>query len=296
MGWTDDADTEGLIEENPFIFIALGLVGVAIAGVLYFVGIDYQPGWFEGQNLVSTMGIIFLIVFIPAIAISTLTGKSDLVKWEALFLLISVGMVLIGNGFDFSKFMQSFTAQIKALGSLQVNQILMALLIIIGIAVAVAVASGHKVSGGAVLMIVVLLAAIGIMNMWNAGTFDNIGATIQEHGWAYTIGKALSDFTGGLADGEAGMAIGFGCLVIGIILVVIPNFSTPIGVLLLIIGAGITGMDLWNDYGSQWFASLKGENGGTEQFKAGTVAAMLVGGPLGLFWFTKLYPKWLIRR
>ena len=148
MGWTDDADTEGLIEENPFIFIALGIVGIAIAGVLYFVGIDYQPGWFEGQNLISTMGIIFLIIFIPAIAISTLTGKSDLVKWEALFLLISVGMILIGNGFDFSKFMTSFTAQIQALGNLQVNQILMALVIIIGIAVAVAVASGHKVGGG----------------------------------------------------------------------------------------------------------------------------------------------------
>ena len=80
MGWTDDLDTEGLVEENPFIFIIIGIIGAVAVSILYLVGIEYDPGWFEGQNLVSTMGIIFLIIFIPAIAISTLTGKSDLVK------------------------------------------------------------------------------------------------------------------------------------------------------------------------------------------------------------------------
>jgi len=222
MGWTDDADTEGLIEENPFIFIALAIIGIAVAGVLYFVGIDYQPGWFEGQNLISTMGIIFLIIFIPAIAISTLTGKSDLVKWEALFLLISVGMILVGNGFDFSKFMQSFNSNISSLGDMQVNQVLMALVIIVGIAIAFAAGSGNKVSIGAILTIVVLLAIIGFINLWNAGTFDNIGETIQEHGYAYTFGKIISDFTGGLGDGIAGKGIGIGCLAIGLILVILP--------------------------------------------------------------------------
>ena len=295
MGWTDDADTEGLVEENPFIFIALGLVGVAIAGVLYFVGIDYQPGWFEGQNLVSTMGIIFLIVFIPAIAISTLTGKSDLVKWEALFLLISVGMVLIGNGFDFSKFMQSFNSQISGLGSTQVNQVLMALVIIIGIAIAFAVGSGNKVSAGAIMSIVVLLAIIGIINMWNAGTFDNFNTYIQDKGWAYALGKGFSDFTGGLGDGVAGKGIGIGCLAIGLILVLLPGKSTVAGILLIIIGTGILGSSA-APYIRDWLSALKGDKGSTEQFKAGTVAALAVGGPLGLFWYTKLYPKWLIRR
>jgi len=292
MGWTDDADTEGLIEENPFIFIALAIIGIAVAGVLYFVGIDYQPGWFEGQNLISTMGIIFLIIFIPAIAISTLTGKSDLVKWEALFLLISVGMILVGNGFDFSKFMQSFNSNISSLGDMQVNQVLMALVIIVGIAIAFAAGSGNKVSIGAILTIVVLLAIIGFINLWNAGTFDNIGETIQEHGYAYTFGKIISDFTGGLGDGIAGKGIGIGCLAIGLILVILPGKSTVAGIILIIIGTGILGTSA-APYIKDWLSALKGEKGGTEQFKAGAMLAAAVAGPLGLFWFTKLYPPWL---
>ena len=227
MGWTDDPDEEGLIEENPFIFVIIGIIIIAGGAILYTVGIEYDPGWFEGQNLISTMGIIFLIIFIPAIAISTLTGKSDLVKWEALFLFGAVFMILLGNGFDFSKVMEAFAAQISALGNMKVNQVLMALIIIIGIGIAFAAGTGKSVSMGAVFVILVLLLAIGIINMWNAGTFDNFGNYLQENGFWYAAGKALSDFTGGLAEGKAGMAIGFGCLAVGIILVLVPNFSTP---------------------------------------------------------------------
>jgi len=160
MGWTDDPDEEGLIEENPFVFIVIAMIGAVVVTILYTVGIDYDPGWFEGQNLISTMGIIFLIIFLPAIAISTATGKSDLVKWEALFLLISVVMILIGNDFDFSRAIEAFTSQISSLGNIQLNQILTALIIIIGIGIAIAAGTGHNVSGGAVFAIIVLLLAI----------------------------------------------------------------------------------------------------------------------------------------
>jgi len=293
MGWTDDADTEGLIEENPFIFIALGIVGIAIAGILYFVGIDYNPNWFEGQTLISTIGIIFLLFGMPAIMISTLTGKSDLVKWEALFLIISAGMIFVGNGFDFSKFMQSFNSQISGLGDTQVNQVLMALVIIIGIAVAFAAGSGNKVSGGAILTIVVLLAIIGFINMWNAGTFDNIGENIQEHGFAYTFGKALSDFTGGLGDGVAGKGIGIGCLAIGLIFVILPGRSTVAGIILIIIGTGILGPAAADSI-KDWLSALKGEQGSTEQFKASLIVAGLIGAPAGIWWWaTALAPPFL---
>lgn len=282
MGWTDDPDIEGLMEENPFIFIATAIIGIVAASVLYVFGIEYNPGWFEGQNLLSTMGIIFLLIFIPAIAISTLTGKSDLVKWEALFLLISVGMIFIGNGFDFSKFMDSFMAQISALGNMQVNQVLMALVIIIGIAIAFAVGSGHKVSGGAVLIIVVLLAAIGIMNIWNAGTFDNFGNYVQDKGWAYAIGKAIGDFTAGLATSEVGIYMGFGCIAVGIILTVIPNFSTPIGVLLIIIGSGLVGPTVYDEV-SDWWGGESGETGGplTDSDRAGGTTDYVTGAAIG---------------
>ena len=245
MSWTDDADTEGLVEENPFTFIVVAIIGLVAVTILYAVGIEYNPGWFEGQNLLSTMGIIFLLIFIPAIAISTLTGKSDLVKWEAIFLFLSVFMILLGNGFDFSKFMQSFSSNISTLGNTKVSQVLMALVILIGIGIAFAAGSGHKVSGGAILAILVLLAVIGIINLYNSGYFDNLSQNFQQHGFWYVAGKAISDFTGGLADGRAGMAIGFGLIAIGLILVFIPNFSTPIGVLLLIIGSGILGKSMW---------------------------------------------------
>lgn len=276
-GWTGDADTEGLFEENFLVAIIVGVSLLVIAMIGHFVGVSVDLNWFEGQNLISTMGIIFLIVFIPAIAISTFTGKSDLVKWEALFLLIAVGMILIGNGFNFSDALESFTASIAALGNMQVNQLLMAFVVIIGIAIAIAVGTGQRVSGGAAVVIIILLAAIGIMNLWTSGTFDNIGSTIQNDGWAFFFGKVLSDFTGGLAAGHAGAAIGIGCVIIGLVLVLIPNFSTPIGVLLLIIGAGITGLSAW-DYIGVLFGDLRGENGPAAQQTTGLA---FIGFPAG---------------
>ena len=238
------------------------------------------------------MGIVFLLFGMPAIMISTLTGKSDLVKWEALFLFISVGMILVGNGFDFSKFMQSFNSQISGLGDTQVNQVLMALVIIVGIAIAFAAGSGNKVSGGAILTIVVLLAIIGFINMWNAGTFDNFSTYIQDKGWAYAIGKGLSDFTGGLGDGVAGKGIGIGCLAIGLIFILLPGKSTAAGIVLIIIGTGILGTSA-APYIKDWLSALKGEKGSTEQFKAGSMLAAFIGGPLGLLWFMGSYPPWL---
>jgi len=279
MGWTDDPDEEGLIEENPFVFIGLALAVIVAAGILHFIGISYDPGWFEGQNLISTMGVIFLIFGMTVIGVSTLTGHSDLVKWEALFLIIAVAMILIGNDFDFRGALETLAAEVSGLGSLKIADVMMAILLLVGIATAVAIGTGHRVGMGAAVLIVVLVAVMGVINMWNAGTFDGWGATVQEEGWAYALGKALSDFTGGLAAGHAGMAIGFGCLVIGFVLVIIPNFSTPIGVVLLIIGAGITGMTLWEDYGKDWFEAVKDGD-----FKAWAVAAGLIGGPVGVWW------------
>jgi|Deesub1362A_J573_1020465.scaffolds.fasta_scaffold01023_12 hypothetical protein len=248
MGWTDDLDTEGLIEENPLVFIAIAIIGAVVVTVLYVFGIEYDPGWFEGQNLISSMGIIFLLIFIPAIAVSTLTGKSDLVKWEAIFLLISVGMILIGNGFDFTKFMQSFSSSISSLGNFTVSQILTAMLIIVIAAIAIGIATGHKVGAGAALVVVVILLAIGIINMWNAGTFDNFGTYLQQHGLAYAIGKAIGDFTAGLATSPVAIPMGLGMIVVGLILVFIPNFSTPIGVFLIIVGSGLVGGGMWEQF------------------------------------------------
>ena len=293
MGWTDDSDEEGLIEENPFIFVYIGVAFLVVISALHFVGLSYNPEWFEGQNLLSSMGIILFIMGIVAIGVSTFTGKSDLVMWEAMFLFGAVIMILIGNDFDFSGMMAAFASELEALGGVSLSKILMALVIIIGVAIAFAVGTGKKVGIGAAAVLLALIAVIGFINMWNAGTFDDFGTAVETEGWAYAAGLVLSDFTGGLADGAAGKAIGFGCLVIGLLLVIIPNWSTPIGVLLLIIGVGITGNWLWNDFGKGWFSALKGEKGGTEQFKASAMLAGAVGGPLGLFWFAKLYPPWL---
>ena len=292
MSWQDDPDTEGVVEENPFRYIIIGGIGLLIVTLLY-VGIPYKPEWFEGQNLVSTIGIIFLLIFVPAIAISTLTGKSDLVKWEAIFLFLSVFMILLGNGFDFSKFMPAFSSNISALGNTKVSQVLMALIILIGIGIAFAAGSGHKVSGGAILAILVLLAVIGIINLYNSGYFNNLSQNLQQHGFWYMFGKALSDFTGGLAAGKAGMAIGFGCLVIGFILVIFPNFSTPIGILLLIIGTGITGYSLWETFKpamQHFMEELQGKHGKAKQ---ATDWLVILGGGggisgLGLFLRSRL--------
>jgi len=50
--------------------------------------------------------------------------------------------------------------------------------------------------------------------------------------------------------------------------------------LLLIIGLGITGMDIWNGGGKEWFDSLMGKNGTKEQIIAGIPVVLLPGGGL----------------
>jgi len=252
MGWTDDADTEGLFEENFLVALILGALLIGIATILYFVGFSYDPGWFEDQNIISSMGIIFLIIFIPAIAISTLTGHSDLTKWEGLFLVIAVIMIWMGNNFSWQKFLSAWQSDLSFLKvDSSLSQLVMLILIVVGIGMAIAIATGHKVGIGAVVLILSLILVIGIINWWNAGTFSNISATIQEKGIWYLLGKALSDFTAGLARGGAGAAIGIGCLALGIAMVAIPNTSTPIGVILIIIGTGITGTSTYD-----WWKNL----------------------------------------
>jgi len=96
-GWTGDSDTEGLFEENFLVAIIIGvaLLVVAIAG--YYIGFDINLTWFAGQNFWSTAGIIILVIFIPAIAFSTFTGRSDLIAAEAIFILIGFVMIYLMN-------------------------------------------------------------------------------------------------------------------------------------------------------------------------------------------------------
>ena len=234
MGWTDDLDTEGLVEENPFIFIIIGIIGAVAVSILYLVGIEYDPGWFEGQNLVSTIGIIFLIIFIPAIAISTLTGKSDLVKWEAIFLLISVGLVYIGNNFDFDEFISAFQSKIgEWLNTEWETQHLISVVLIIAIIIGVATAAMGKGFGiGSAVVVFVCIAALVALNMGEGGFFENTGKGIKN-----TI-KAL---TGVNVEGLAkGAGIGAACAARVGVALTMTGIGAPFG-LLIIAGAVIGG-------------------------------------------------------
>jgi len=42
MGWTDDSDTEGVVEENPYIFAIMAIIALIVASYLTFIGIDYD--------------------------------------------------------------------------------------------------------------------------------------------------------------------------------------------------------------------------------------------------------------
>ena len=211
MGWTDDPDTEGVVEENPYIFAIMAIIALIVASYLTFIGIDYD------------------------------------------------------------------------ISGIQMNQIIMAIILIIGIAMAVAIGTGHKIGIGAVFLFVLLLAVIGMVNLWNAGAFDSFQSNIQEKGWAYTIGQAIGQFTAGLATSDAGKWIGLGCIAVGIILVVIPNFSTPIGVLLIIIGSGLAGPTVYNEVHDWWAGGDDGEPGGsiTDTSRAGQGTDYLTGAAVG---------------
>ena len=222
MSWTDDSDTEGLIEENPFIFAVFAIIGLAVVGVLTFVGIDYQPGWFEGQNIISTMGIIFLLVFIPAIAISTLTGKSDLIKWEAMFLLVSVGMIYIGNNFDI---IGAFSSKIGSWASADwdVKDLISIVLFVVLIVSAIAASFGKGFSiGSAVIVVICLIALFGINAGWTWDSFFD------------KLGTAIHQTTGGIIGVDLGAAIGVfaaGAAVGAVAGSVVPGLGTGIGAL-----------------------------------------------------------------
>jgi len=209
MGWTDDPDEEGLIEENPFIFAVIAVILLAVAGILYFVGIDYDPGWFEGQNLVSTMGIIFLIIFIPAIAISTFTGRSDLVKWEAIFLFISVFMICIGNNFDIIDALSSKVSTWMEI-DWNVKDFISIVLIITLIATAISAAFGKGISIGSAAIVAVCLFALYAINSGLSldNFFGKLGAAIEKT-TSGVIGADLGTGLGiGLTTAAAGAAIG----------------------------------------------------------------------------------------
>jgi len=209
MGWTDDPDEEGLIEENPFIFVIIGIIIIAGGATLYTVGIEYDPGWFEGQNLISTMGIIFLIIFIPAIAISTLTGKSDLVKWEAIFLFLSVLMIYLGNNFDI---VDAFSSKVSTWMEIDwnVKDLISIVLLITLIATAISAAFGKGISvGSAAIVGICIFALYAINSGWSMDNFfEKIGTAIEK-GTSGAIGADLGTGIGvGLATAAAGAAIG----------------------------------------------------------------------------------------
>lgn len=220
MGWTDDPDEEGLIEENPFTFIVVAIIGLVAVTILYAVGIEYNPGWFEGQNLLSTMGIIFLLVFVPAIAISTLTGKSDLVKWEAIFLFLSVFMIFLGNNFDIVNALQSRFSEWMNI-DWNVKDLLTIILIITLMAMAISGAMGKGISPGAAILAGILIVAIYLLN--SGYTLDSFFAkfgTALHKGTSGFIGANIGHVLGvGLATAAAGAAIGS----------IVPGLGTGVG-------------------------------------------------------------------
>ncbi len=225
MGWTDDIDTEGLVEENPFVFIIIGIIGAIAVTILHFVGIDYQPGWFQGQNLLSTIGLIFLIVFIPAIALSTLTGRSDLVKWEAIFLLISVALIFIGNNFDFDKFLEAIREAKIFNTSWDTSDVITAILIAtIGISIIATAFTGKGFSIGTALIVLICFIGLGIIN------------------FPEKLGGGTHQFISNLIGGDFGKAVGIGGLATGGALITygaIAGSMGPIGIGAFAIGAGI---------------------------------------------------------
>lgn len=238
-GWTGDEDEEGLIEENPFVFIVAGAVILAVAAILYYVGIDYDPGWFEGENLVSSMGIIFLIIFIPAIAISTLTGRSDLVKWEAVFLLISVVMIYVGNNFDWDSFLASFGATIGTWKDLNwgVKDLITIVLIFSIIVAAYSAATGGGFGLGSAVVIIACLALLALLHSgWMPGD-SLIGGILGlpgSQGGGGVVPENIEDAAWGLAIGSgAGAATVIGLALMG------TGIGAPVGMAIIAAGAAL---------------------------------------------------------
>jgi len=220
MGWTDDKDTEGLVEENPLVFLFIGLIGAAVVTILYFVGIEYQPGWFEGQNLISSLGIIFLLIFVPAIAISTMTGKSDLAKWEAIFLFISVFLIFLGNN---GNFIDALSAKIGSWMGVDwdVKDMLTIVLIATIIITAISASMGKGISVGSALIFIICIVGIWAINA---------GLTWED--FFSKLGTAFNKATSGIIGTDIGAAIGVGLLgaAAGAMLgSVVPGLGTAVG-------------------------------------------------------------------
>jgi hypothetical protein len=249
MGWTDDADTEGIWEENFIMAMILGVLIIGTVSILHFVGISYDPGWFEGQNIFSTMGIVFLLVGIAAIGFSTFTGKSDLVKWEAFFLLIAVGMIYVGNNLDIDSFIQSFDAEFSSWLDISwtSGDLLTLVLIVTLIAMAVSSVFGKGIGIGSAILAVICIVGIFLLNNPGVAEYFSSGTFFEKSG------EAMQDMTNGVIDADLGAALGVGVgtaaagAAIGS---VVPGIGTGVGAVVGFLGG--TGVTIFGGNAGWW--------------------------------------------
>ncbi|MHA1289111.1 MAG: hypothetical protein ACTSPB_17115 [Candidatus Thorarchaeota archaeon] len=238
-GWTGDPDTEGLFEENFLVAIIIGISLLVFAVIGYFVGFDINLAWFEGQNFWSTAGIIILVIFIPAIAFSTFTGRSDLIAAEAIFILVGFGMIYLAHNFDLSEFLNVFQSDWFNLGNFDFNVSTLLTIVLIA-AIIVAVIGGVLRGSGISASIVIIVCGIGIFVI-NSPDPGNVFHEVGEALGGATSGfigadigaAAASGITGGLAGAAAGALAGS----------VVPGLGTVTGAIIGFIAgaAGGTG-------------------------------------------------------
>lgn len=238
-GWTGDADTEGLFEENFLVAIIIGVALFVFAVIGYFVGFDINLAWFEGQNFWSTAGIIILVIFIPAIAFSTFTGRSDLVAAEAVFILIGFAMIYLAHNFDFSEFVNVFQSDWFNLGNFDFN-VSTLLTVVLLVAIIVAVIGGIWRGSGISAAIIVVVCGVGIYII-NSSDPSNIFQEFGEMLGSTTSGFIGVDVGAAAASGIVGSIIGLG---VGILLApVTGGISIPVclGIGALAGGGGVAG-------------------------------------------------------
>lgn len=206
-GWTSDADTEGLFEENFLVAIIIGVALLVFAVIGYFVGFDINLAWFEGQNFWSTAGIIILVIFIPAIAFSTFTGRSDLIAAEAVFILIGFAMIYLAHNFDFSSFIDTFSSNWTNFGDFEFNvSTIMTIVFVLAIFVALigGIYSGHP-AGSAIIIIICGIGIFVINSTDPSNIFREIGRAVGSAGegfLGFDVGAAASSgMVGGLIGG-----------------------------------------------------------------------------------------------
>jgi len=212
-GWTSDSDTEGLFEENLFVALIIGISLLVVAIVGFYIGFDINLQWFQGLNFWSTAGIIILCIFIPAIAISTFTGKSDLIAAEAIFILVGFAMIYMANNWDLSMFTDVFSSNWFNLGDFEFNvSTLMTIVFILAIVVSVigGIISGHPI--GASIVIIFCGFGIFLINSTDpSNIFNEIGESLRgttEGFLGWDVGHtAATGLTGALAGAAAGALI-----------------------------------------------------------------------------------------